>query len=152
MQMIAIVLFMLVLPIVSIVQDVATGDTELVIAIGKWFVFWGVGWRLATAAIHQLLRPSFTAKDIFAIDDPKASALVLEIGFGNLAIGIPAIASIYFPEWVPALALAGAIFYALAGIQHVRNKASTRAEIAAMASDLWLAAVLLFYLVWLVWL
>jgi hypothetical protein len=47
---------------------------------------------------------------------------------------------------VPALALAGAIFFGLAGIQHVRNKASSRAEIAAMVSDLGLAAVLIVYL------
>jgi hypothetical protein len=48
-----------------------------------------------------------------------------------------------------ALAFAGTIFFSLAGIQHVRNKASSRAEIAAMVSDLWLAAALIFYLLWL---
>lgn len=149
MQMIVIVAFMLVLPIISIVQDVATGTTELIASIGKWFVFWGVGWRLVAAGGHQLIRPSFTAKDIFEIKDPDATKLVFEIGFGNLALGIPAIASAYVPEWVPALALAGAIFYSLAGIQHIRNKASTRGEVAAMVSNIGLAAVLIFYLLWL---
>jgi hypothetical protein len=54
-----------------------------------------------------MLRPSFTARDIFEIDDPKASKLVIEIGFGNLAIGLASIASLYFPEWIPGMALAG---------------------------------------------
>ena len=97
MQIIAIVLFMLVLPVISTIQAVAAG-TALVGAIGTWFVFWGVGWRLATAGVHQLVRPSFTASDIFEIKDPDATKLVLEIGFGNLALGIPSIASIYFPQ------------------------------------------------------
>jgi len=148
MQLAAIVLFMVVLPILSIAVDVAYG-TALVVALGKWFVFWGVGWRLATAAARQLMQPDFTAQRIFGIKDPAAAALVLEIAFGNLALGIPSIASLGFPAWVPALALAGAIFYGLAGVQHVRNKATTRAEIAAMVSDLGIAAVLIVYLVWL---
>jgi len=148
MQLAAIILLMVVLPIISIVQDLAMNQVLLVEALGKWFVFWAVGWRLVSAALHQMLRPAYTAKDIFEIDDPAAGKLVLEIGFGNLAIGIPAIASLYFPAWVPALALAGCIFFGLAGLQHIRNKASTRAEIAAMVSDLGLAAVLIVYLVW----
>jgi len=44
MQIIAIVLFMLVLPVISTIQAVAAG-TALVGAIGTWFVFWGVGLR-----------------------------------------------------------------------------------------------------------
>lgn len=147
MQIIAIVLFMLVFPVISIIQDVGSG-TGLIAAIGTWFVFWGVGWRLLTAGVHQLLRPSFTANQIFEIKDPNATKLVLEIGFGNLALGIPAITSLYFPQWVPALALAGAIFFGLAGVQHIRNKASSRAEIAALVSDLGMAAILIFYLLW----
>ncbi|NYT85202.1 hypothetical protein [Pollutimonas harenae] len=149
MQLVAIVLLMVVMPIISIVHDVANNQAALVYALGKWFVFWGVGWRLVSAAAHQMMRPAYTAKDIFEIDDPAAGKLVLEIGFGNLAIGIPAIASLYFPAWVPALALAGCIFFALAGFQHIRNKATTRAEVAAMVSDLGLAAVLAVYLLWL---
>lgn len=149
MQLIAIILLMAILPILSIIQDVSTNHVALVDALGKWFVFWGVGWRLVGAAVHQMMRPGYTAKDIFEIHDPAASKLVLEIGFGNLALGIPAIASLYFPAWVPALALAGCIFYALAGIQHIRNKASTRSEIAAMVSDLGIATILLAYLLWL---
>lgn len=106
----------------------------------------GVGWRLVAAGVFQLFRPSFTARNIFEIEDPNAHKLVYEIGFGNLAIGITAIASLYFPEWIPAAALAGAIFYLLAGVQHVRNHPTTAPEIAAMVSDLGIAAILIVYL------
>jgi hypothetical protein len=146
MQMIAIIAFMVALPIVSIAIDVSTAGTPMIIALGKWFVFWGVGWRLATAAIHQAMRPAFTAKAIFEVEDPRATKLVLEIAFGNFALGATAIASLYFPTWVPTMAMAGAIFYGLAGFQHVRNKATKSAEIAAMVSDLGIAAILLIYL------
>ncbi|CAI8860262.1 conserved membrane protein of unknown function [Methylocaldum szegediense] len=148
LQLLVVLLFMLILPVISIVWDTVFGTAELMASIGKWFVHWGVGWRLVAAGAHQLFKPSFTAKDIFEIDDPRASKLVLEIGFGNLAIGTTAIASLYFPAWIDGLALAGAIFYALAGIQHVRNRASTRPEIVAMVSDLGIAAILIVYLCW----
>ncbi len=146
MQLAVILLFMLVLPITSIVLDVSANELAWIDALGKWFVFWGVGWRLVTAALRQMVQPSFTAQKIFEIDDPAAQKIVIELGVGNMAMGIPAVASLYFVEWVPALALAGFIFFGLAGVQHVRNKATTRPEIAAMVSDLALAAVLLVYL------
>lgn len=151
MQLVVILLLMVALPIFSIAQDVATNHTALMEAVGTWFVFWGMGWRLATGAVHQMLRPGYTAREIFEIHDPAASKLVREIGFGNLALGVPAIISLYIPGWVPALALAGGIFFGLAGIQHILNKASTGAEIAAMVSDLGIAVVLFIYLLWWSW-
>jgi|HigsolmetaAR202D_1030399.scaffolds.fasta_scaffold01076_3 hypothetical protein len=146
MQLFVILLFMLILPIVSIAQDLLSGTAQPMASIGTWFVYWGVGWRLVAAGVFQLFRPSFTARNIFEIEDPNAHKLVYEIGFGNLAIGITAIASLYFPEWIPAAALAGAIFYLLAGVQHVRNHPTTAPEIAAMVSDLGIAAILIVYL------
>lgn len=147
MQLVVILLFMLILPVLSTAWDVVNGRA-LIEVIGGWFVFWGVGWRLLAAGVHQLARPAFTARDIFGINDPGAAKLVKEIGFGNIALGIASIVSLLYPEWVPALALAGMIFYALAGIQHIFNKPESRAEIVAMISDLWLAGILIVYLVW----
>jgi hypothetical protein len=46
MQLFVVLLFMLVLPIIPIAQDVVFNTTDLMPAIGKWFVYWGVGWRL----------------------------------------------------------------------------------------------------------
>ncbi|MFC0282782.1 hypothetical protein ACFFJB_04020 [Camelimonas abortus] len=149
MQLVAVVLLMLVLPAASVIHDVASSGAGVMEAIGKWFVYWGVGWRLAVAGLHQTLRPGFTVRDIFGVSDPRAARLVLEIGFGNLAIGALGVASLHAPQWTPAAALAGAIFYVLAGLQHVRNKPAARPEIVAMVSDLGLAVVLAAYLGWL---
>jgi len=147
-HLVVVLLFMLVLPVACVAWETVSGAMGLMPAIGKWFVYWGVGWRLIAAGMYQCAKPSFTARGIFEIDDPKAEKLVLEIGFGNLAIGTAAIASLHFPEWVGAAALAGAIFYALAGIQHVRNREWTWHEMVAMVSDLGMAAVLVGYLGW----
>lgn len=84
MQLAAILLLMVALPIFSFAQEVSSNQVAWVEALGKW--------------------------------------------------------------WVPALALSGSIFFGLAGIQHVRNQASTRPEVAAMVSNLGMAAVLLVYL------
>jgi len=147
-QLLVVLLFMFVLPVACVVQDVAGGTADVMASVGKWFVYWGVGWRLVAAGAYQLFKPAFTASRIFEIDDPKAHALVREIAFGNLAIGIAALASLYVPSWTDGLALAGAVFYALAGIQHVRNRPVARPEKLAMVSDLAVAAVLVAYLCW----
>lgn len=147
-QLLVVLLFMFVLPVACVVQDVAGGTADVMASVGKWFVYWGVGWRLVAAGAYQLFKPAFTARQIFEIDDPKAHALVREIGFGNLAIGVAAVASLYVPQWVDGLALAGAVFYALAGVQHIRNRPSTRPEVVAMVSDLWIAVILVAYLCW----
>lgn len=145
MHLLAILLLMFVLPVICIAQDMTSGS-PLIPSIGKWFVYWGVGWRLVVAGLWQLFRPSFTARDIFGITDPAAEKLVMEIGFGNLAIGITAVASLHFPQWLPAAALAGAIFYTLAGLQHVRNRPAAGPEVTAMLSDLVIAVILILYL------
>jgi hypothetical protein len=146
MQLLAIVAFMVVLPILSVGVDVLVRHAPLVAAVGQWFVFWGIGLRLGTAAIRQIVQPAYTARDIFEIEDPKAGKIVTELGFENLAIAAVAVLSVYFTAWVPAAALAGAIFYGLAGIQHIRNGTMTRPERLAMLSDCFMAVVLLAYL------
>ncbi|GAA4533076.1 hypothetical protein GCM10023174_26880 [Chelativorans composti] len=71
MQLFVILLFMLILPIVSIAQDLLSGTAQPMASIGTWFVYWGVGWRLVAAGVFQLFRPSFTARNIFEIEDPN---------------------------------------------------------------------------------
>ena len=50
-------------------------------------------------------------------------------------------------EWTPAGALAGDVFYALAGANHAWQAHRNAKENVAMASDLFVAAVLLVYCV-----
>lgn len=146
MQLFAIIAFMIVLPIGSVVVELSTSNAEVLPSIGKWFVFWGVGARLATAGIKQMVTPEFTAKQIFKIGDPAAAEIVTELGFGNLAIGLIALLTLQFPSWLAASALAGAVFFGLAGTQHIRNGRMNRLEAVAMISDLFIAAILLIYL------
>jgi hypothetical protein len=147
MQRLAVWAFMVVLPVAATLADYFLYGTGFIAAALKWFVFWGVGVRLASAAIRQMTKPEFTAGHIFEIHDPKANKLVLEIGFGNLAIGLIALLSLWFREWTVPAAVAGVIFFGLAGIQHMRNKPETSGEKLAMWSDLFIAVVLVLCLV-----
>jgi hypothetical protein len=47
------------------------------------------------------------------------------------------------PSWVTAGALAGGVFYALAGLNHIRQAHRGRSENIAMLSDLFAAVILL---------
>jgi hypothetical protein len=139
---------MFVLPILSIVVEwfaVASGD--LLFLVGKWFVFWSVGVRLAMAGMKQILDPGFTARTIFEIEDPDAQKIVSELGFANVAIGTVALTSLFIPGWTLPVALAGAIFYGLAGARHIGNKDKNRIENFATYSDLWIALVLAVFVI-----
>lgn len=144
-----ILLLMAALPILSIVAEywMSSGGLDFVQVAGRWFVFWSVGVRLVLAGLRQTVQPAFTAQTIFRISDPEALKVVQELGFGNLAIGLLGIVAVLAPAWLMPAAVAGALFYGLAGIKHVLNAEWTRLEAIAMVSDLAIAAVLIAYVV-----
>jgi uncharacterized membrane protein len=147
MYLAIVLLLMLILPVVSIAAEaMLAADSSLVFLIGKWFVFWGVGLRVLIAGIRQVARPAFTAETIFGITDPKAFHLVEELGFGNLAISLLATASLLQPAWITPAALAGCIFFGLAGYGHFHQQSRNRLKTIAMVSDFWIALVLAGYL------
>ena len=150
MYLAVVLLLMLVLPVgsaaVELILHAASGPAVLIVA-GKWFVFWGVGGRLALAGIRQIARPGLTLEGILGVKGDEAFVIVRELGFANLAIGTVALCSIFAPAWVLPSALAGLIFYALAGIGHVRKHERNRDENIALISDLFMAAVLFVYIV-----
>lgn len=138
---------MLVLPVLSIVGEyILMPGIALVVVVGKWFVFWIVGVRLLTAGLRQMLQPEFTARTVFAIEDTAAFTVVSELGISNLAIGVIAMASLYFREWTLPSAIYGLIFYGIAAIRHLRNGHRNVIETFATYSDLWAALVLAGYL------
>jgi hypothetical protein len=130
---------MLVLPIASIVLDDAPLSAVLV---GTWFVFWAVGIRLLLAGIRQIVQPRYTAKTILGIESDDSLVLVRELGFANVAIGCIGAASLVVDGWWKPAAIAGAIFYGLAGINHTRHPGRNRLQNIAMVSDLFIAVVL----------
>lgn len=139
-----VTVFMFVLPLLSITVESATSGTALTAAIiAKWFVFWAVGWRLLLAGLKQIAQPQFTAKEILGLKSDESLILVRELGFSNVAIGLLGVTSLFQPGWQLGAALAGAVFYGLAGITHALRAHRNRLENVAMASDLFASVVLL---------
>jgi hypothetical protein len=141
----SVVLLMLVFPLTSIgIQSLLGGSGVLTATlVAKWFVFWMVGARLLVAGLRQIVQPRYTAEKILGINDPSATLIVRELGFANSAIGSIGLASLFFRQWQLPIALVGAIFYTLAGINHVIADHRNRLQSFAMISDLVAAAVLL---------
>jgi hypothetical protein len=136
---------MFVFPVTSTVLDTVLRHHGMLDAstVTKWFVFWAVGARLLLAGLRQIIQPRYTAETILGIKDPDAILVIRELGFANTAFGVIGVASILAPTWILPTALAGAIFYALAGINHLVHKGRNTLENVATISDLFVAAVLL---------
>jgi hypothetical protein len=144
MYLASVLALLLVLPIISILIELAAHTSaDLVFLIAKWFVFWAGGVRLFIAGVRQTLNPAFTAVDIFGIKEPEAQKIVREVGFANLAMGLLNLASLVVPAWLVPAALVSGLYYAFAGLGHVRNTARTTNETIALVSDLAIAVVLL---------
>lgn len=148
MYFVVIALFMLILPSACVAAEYAWLHTsnDLVTLTGKWFAFWGVGMRLGIAGMRQAFNPAFTAHDIFEIEDEKAHQIVRELGFANLALALLGLLAL-FPGWAAPAALAGGVFFGLAGWKHVSAGKRNLTRTVAMISDLFIATVLLGFLV-----
>lgn len=147
MYYLSVVLLLLVLPAASVVVEVLnSASADVLWLVGKWFVFWACGVRLLVAGFVQTLNPEFTAKTIFEIEDPSAHAIVREIGFGNLAIGVLGIASVFEPSWTVPAAIVGGLYYGLAGFGHLLRQGNMK-ERFALWSDLAIFALLAVFVV-----
>ena len=144
MYYIVVATLMLAFPVLSVAVEAARFSTAIdSILIGKWFVFWSVGWRLLLAGVRQIAQPEYTAREILGLQSAESWTVVRELGFGNLALGIVGVFSLWLPSWQLAAALAGGLFYAFAGINHVLQKHRNRLENVAMVSDLFVGLILL---------
>jgi hypothetical protein len=134
---------MFVFPLLSVTIEAAVASSTLGVAlVGKWFVFWSVGVRLFTAGLSQVLEPEYTANVILGLKSGESFLLVRELGFANLAIGLLGILSLPFPTWRLPGALAGCVFYGLAGVNHALQSHRNQLENVAMVSDLGIALIL----------
>ena len=137
---------MLLLPGASVLAEHAAHPAaDVVVLTGRWFVFWGVGVRLGLAGLRQLLQPAFTAREIFHMATDEALPVIRELGVANLTTALVALLSIVAPGFVLPVAIAAGVFYGVAGVRHVAEKHRSLNENVAMASDLWLSAVLAFF-------
>jgi hypothetical protein len=113
--------------------------------IGRWFAFWAVGVRLFIAGARQVIEPRFTAEEIFGIRDRASFAIVREVGFANLSMGVLGICSVFRVGWVVPAALVGGLYYGLAGAGHIFRKGKNAKEYTAMISDLFVFLVLMVF-------
>ncbi len=137
-----------VLPAIACIAEHLIYNTALTFTLfGKWFVFSAVGLRLFLAGIRQTTKPSFTAKEIFHIEDPDSYPIVVELGFANLCFGLVGIVSLFKPEWRVVSAFASGLYYAFAGLMHWTKKPAGTNEKFALWTDLIIFAFLCFYFI-----
>jgi len=143
-----VVLFMLVLPALSVIHEryFLGSHAGLLLLIGKWFVFWGVGVRVGFAGVHQAINPRYTAETLLGLKTSEPWLVVRELGFANMALGAIALGSVLAHNWLMPAALAGGLFYGLAGINHLATKSRNRLQNVAMLSNLYACGVLCAYL------
>ena len=145
----SIVLFFLIIPVVALFFDYYIIDTqETIIEIAfKWFVFSGIGLRLGTAGINQIVHPQFTAKEIFKLSEEGAKFVVRELGFANLCFSILAIISLFICNFRVPAAITGGLYFGLAALLHLFKKKESDTEIFAMISDIYIFIVLIVLLI-----
>jgi hypothetical protein len=144
MYYVIIAAFMFALPVLSVAVELVVTNASIGAAIlCKWFVFWSVGWRLLLAGVRQIAQPQYTAHMILGLKTEESLILVRELGFANVAMGLLGVLSLLVPSWRLGAALAGGVFYALAGANHVFQIHRNRLENVAMLSDIFAAVVLL---------
>ena len=115
--------------------------------IGKWFVFWGIGVRLFIAGVRQIIKPAFTAQEIFNISSEESFVIVKELGYSNLCMGLMGIFSVFSPCWTIIIAVGGGLYFGFAGVQHIIKKPVSMNENIALVSDFWIFGVMLLYIV-----
>lgn len=143
---VSVLLFMLLLPLVSVIINMyQDGLPFSLLLAGKWLIFWAIGVRLFIAGIRQATKPAFTAQQIFRISGSDSFPVIRELGFANICLGLIAILSILRPTWQMPAAMAGGLYFGLAGMLHVFKKPDSRNEVIALVSDLYIFLIMLFY-------
>jgi hypothetical protein len=135
-----VVALMGVLPLVSILVELSSAGSAWELAF-RWFVFWGVGARLLSGGVRQVVQPSFTAREIFHLASADAEVIVRELGFANICLGLAAAISGFVPSWRMGAAFAGGLYFGIAGAMHVAKRPATPNEWIALVSDLFIFAV-----------
>ena len=149
MYLASIVLLLFVLPAGCVIGQMLWfgGAADVMLLVGKWFVFWAVGVRLFIAGVRQVAQPQFTAESIFEIKDRAAFGIVRELGFANLSTGTLGLASLAVPAWVVPAAIVGGLFYGLAAAGHAFRGKRNFKEQTALISDIFAFVILAVFVV-----
>jgi uncharacterized protein DUF6790 len=146
MYALIVLLLMLMLPAGSTFAECLHGAGQLMMLVGKWFVFWSAGVRLVLAGLRQFFQPRFTSEQVFGNKTDEALPVVRELGVANFATGVVGTISLLQPSFVLPVAIAAGIFYGVAGFRHVMEKDRSRNQNLAMISDLFAFLVFAAYI------
>jgi len=143
---ISVSLMTFAIPIAGFFIEHFSQNTALTFELfGKWFIFSAVGLRLFVAGTQQSVKPQFTAKEIFHIDNSESFPIVRELGFANICFGLVGIISLFKPEWRIVSAFASGLYYAFAVLLHIIKKPVSHNETFALWTDLLIFGILLAY-------
>jgi hypothetical protein len=146
----SVLLLTLILPAGSVYAEQALSHSvlPLMFLIGKWFTFWAGGVRLLIAGIRQQLQPRATAQEIFGVMSDDPLVFIEELGMANAAMGVIGIVTVLVPAFILPAAIVSGLYYAQAGIGHLRHGRRNAQRNLAMVSDLFVTVMLLGYVSW----
>jgi hypothetical protein len=146
----SVLLLTLILPAGSVYAEQALAHSvlPLMLLIGKWFAFRAGGVRLLVAGIRQQLQPRTTAQEIFGIMSDDPLVFIEELGMANAAMGVIGVVAVFVPAFILPAAIVSGLYYAQAGIGHLRHGGRNPQRNLAMISDLLVAILLLAYVLW----
>jgi hypothetical protein len=137
---------MLILPVISVLEIIMNRPANVMDVVGMWFLFYAVGWRCFTAGLSQVIRPSFTARQILQLRDPHSSIIVRELGFANISTGLAGIISLLLPSWRIATAFIGGLFLGIAGLQHILKGSGSANEKIPLITDIIIFLIMAMYI------
>lgn len=133
---------LIIIPIIcTLVEYKRSNKKELLIYfIAKWFVFWAIGFRATTAALMQILNPSYTAALLQVGEESKV--VIQELGCAQLGIGILGMMSLLKNEFRKSACLSYGIFMVLVSILHItRLSAMNFVEFISLLGDVFIIIV-----------
>jgi hypothetical protein len=134
------------IPLVGSIIEVSVQHSIVTYELaGKWFVFSAVGLRLFIAGLRQIMKPEFTAKEIFHIQGDESLPIVRELGFANLCFGLIGIVSLFVPSWRVVSAFGSGLYYGLAALLHLIKKPAGPNEKFALITDVFVFFLLIAY-------
>ena len=146
--MVSISVMIFILPIISfsIESLINKNEVNILVPIGKWFIFYAAGLRLFIAGIRQITKPAFTAREIFHFTTDESFPVIKELGFANVCSGLVAIVSLFLPAWRIISAFSSGLYYGFAGFAHLTKKPAGANERFALITDLIIFILLMIYI------
>jgi len=140
----SVILSFIIVPLTAIGVEILIVDSSprLAVVALKWFVFCGIGLRLGMAGIKQIITPQFTAKEIFKIQNDGILPIVRELGFANVCFSVIALISLFIPTFRIPSAIAGGLYFGLAGLLHITKQKDSENEIFALVSDIFIFLII----------